>query len=489
MNLSRCPPALLHRLAHVGEIPVEDEHYVVWQLALGEGGELAQVGEQDGDLALLALEVRRTRAGVAYRGRVRREKRDHLQILQRPRLAGEAHVARRADPFEHAPLVGARARQPVQPAHHPHPAGRAAPAPAAHRGVRDAGGAADLEDRPAAREARLAAVGIGDAHDAVAPFQHRAHEACDGDGAQGKRREREDAVHHPIEECRLSRAGQRRAAQGPAQPGRVGGQRQHLAPRHRVAQEGEERHHDGGGVEQPGDRPVPALEAQPVMDADGAVRPGGDQRGGLQDQVDPRVLPVGQQDQRVTVRRSGHDVRPARADDVEREERHDGEAEQHARDLAGRHAQIAPPVERPVREAEMQHQRPEQHDLDRRAAPEIEEPDAAPLHGGERDQPQRVVQQMRRDVEQQHQPGDQPDADRNRRGFGVGAAARHRGAASTRPARSSAAGGGRPCRWRPPGRGPGIPCSRCRTAPGGGRAAPRRAAACRAPGRPRPGTR
>ncbi len=56
---------LLHRVAHLGEIPVEQEHHVIGQLALGELGEGAEIGEEDGDLALAA--VRDSSAGGSRR--------------------------------------------------------------------------------------------------------------------------------------------------------------------------------------------------------------------------------------------------------------------------------------------------------------------------------------------------------------------------------------------------------------------------------------
>ena len=50
------PPAgLLDRPPHRVEIAVQDEHDVVGQPPLGERGEAADIGEQDGDLTLAAL--------------------------------------------------------------------------------------------------------------------------------------------------------------------------------------------------------------------------------------------------------------------------------------------------------------------------------------------------------------------------------------------------------------------------------------------------
>src|SRR5438067_13895304 len=54
MNLSSRPPAC-SIARHIAEIAVQDEHDVVGQPPLGERGEAADIGEQDGDLTLAAL--------------------------------------------------------------------------------------------------------------------------------------------------------------------------------------------------------------------------------------------------------------------------------------------------------------------------------------------------------------------------------------------------------------------------------------------------
>ena len=55
MNLSSCPPADSTRRPHRAEVPVEEKHDVIGQLVLGQSREGAQVGEQHGDLLLMAL--------------------------------------------------------------------------------------------------------------------------------------------------------------------------------------------------------------------------------------------------------------------------------------------------------------------------------------------------------------------------------------------------------------------------------------------------
>ncbi len=75
-----------------------------------------------------------------------RQQRHDLEIVARPELAGEAHAAvGDADPRQHPGLVGGGRRRCSAPVADPHPAGRAAPAPAADRCMRNANRAAGLE--------------------------------------------------------------------------------------------------------------------------------------------------------------------------------------------------------------------------------------------------------------------------------------------------------------------------------------------------------
>src|SRR5579883_2012772 len=72
----------LDGMAHLAEIAVEEEHHVVGKLALGEAGEGAEIGEENGDLALAAGKIRGTAEAVA-RLRRRRQERGHAQIAAR----------------------------------------------------------------------------------------------------------------------------------------------------------------------------------------------------------------------------------------------------------------------------------------------------------------------------------------------------------------------------------------------------------------------
>ena len=101
----------LDRLADGAEIAVEQEHHVVGQLALGDRGEAADVGEQDRDVALAAMCLRLPAIGVDRPGGGRQQGRDAIAAGRRPELAGEPDIGRRADPRQHLLLLRLGRRQ------------------------------------------------------------------------------------------------------------------------------------------------------------------------------------------------------------------------------------------------------------------------------------------------------------------------------------------------------------------------------------------
>src|SRR5579885_2267846 len=98
------PARRLDGFAHGGEIAVEDEDDVVGQARFGELGEGAEIGEENGDLALAALEVAGPGEAVA-RLRQRRQERRHANVAPGPELAGEAHARPRLDAAQHLRLL------------------------------------------------------------------------------------------------------------------------------------------------------------------------------------------------------------------------------------------------------------------------------------------------------------------------------------------------------------------------------------------------
>ncbi len=165
----------LDRAPDRGEIAVQDEHHVVRQAAFGKRGEAADVGEQDRDLALAALGEINAATPVHRIGEGRQQRR-HLDRALGPQLAGEADIGGGHDAAQYPPLGIAGGIEAADLAAHPHPASRAAPAAAAHMGMRYAGEAARLEHAGARDHVDEAAVGVADANEPVAALPEPAHQ-------------------------------------------------------------------------------------------------------------------------------------------------------------------------------------------------------------------------------------------------------------------------------------------------------------------------
>ena len=329
------PAGVLDRLAHGGEIAVEHEHHVVRQLLLGELRERAEIGEQDRDLALLALQMRGPRVGIARRRR-RRQQRNDRDVGGRARLAGEADVDRASDALEHAGLGRARRRQVVDALADAHPAGRAPPAPAAHRGVRDAARPADLEDGSAGQRRDGASARVGHANGAAPSLD---------DGTRDTRTQRQ-YDHGTDRDLRLDDQGQQLGHLGPigplddgvggAAPFRILGQLDHVAPGLGVAQKREHRDQKRGAIEHGRGFRIERFEPEPEMDADTAVDPGDDQPRHLLPDIAVVEDPVDQQHIGVGVVDAGDRVRGLGADDVADQQERDGESHDQLRRLAPR---------------------------------------------------------------------------------------------------------------------------------------------------------
>ena len=127
------------------------------------------------------LTCARTSRGPAPGGQQRHD----LEIVARPQLAGEAHAAvGGADPGQHPGFVGGRRRQMRGALADPHPAGRAAPAAAAHRCMRDADRAARLEHAHAGRDRDLDPARIAQPDQAAIALAQRAQPAAADRGQQ-----------------------------------------------------------------------------------------------------------------------------------------------------------------------------------------------------------------------------------------------------------------------------------------------------------------
>src|SRR5207248_2362222 len=91
----------------------------------------------------------------------------------------------------------------------------------------------------------------------------------------------------------------------------------------------------------------------------------------------------------------------ARADDMQGAERNDRPAERELGPFPRREVERAPAQQRPHGQHEMHQQRAVEGDLPRQALPEEDEPDAPGLDDAQRDQAERVIEQMRGDIEEE----------------------------------------------------------------------------------------
>jgi hypothetical protein len=107
--------------------------------------------------------MRRAPETVARRRRRRQEGGD-VQIARWSNLAGEANPFSRVDPFENFPLFRGSNGDRLQTRVDPNPTGRAAPAAAAHGGVRNVRSAAHLQNGEADGHRNDAAAGVGHAY-------------------------------------------------------------------------------------------------------------------------------------------------------------------------------------------------------------------------------------------------------------------------------------------------------------------------------------
>ena len=120
---------------------------------------------------LAAMGLRLAAIGLDRAGRRRQQRRHAVVAGRRVELAGEPHIGRRADPRQHLLFFRRGRRQPgAMLADDANPAGRAAAASAAHRGMRDAGKTAHLQDGEPCRLGHAAAFVVVETHDAGASF-------------------------------------------------------------------------------------------------------------------------------------------------------------------------------------------------------------------------------------------------------------------------------------------------------------------------------
>ncbi len=151
-ELVRLAPGRQHRIRHRLDEAAQREHRIVRRPAGSKCGRIAHVGEQGDDEALLG-HMQRPPAGDELARQGGGDQRQDRDIAERHGLAGKSHRCRvGADACQQRALGGPRRRNGAGIREHPHPAGRAAAAATADRGVGHAQHAAGIEQRQAARQ-------------------------------------------------------------------------------------------------------------------------------------------------------------------------------------------------------------------------------------------------------------------------------------------------------------------------------------------------
>ena len=163
-----------------------------------------------------------------------------------------------------------------------------------------------------------------------------------------------------------------------------------------------DRHQQGDGVEQRQPGAIPGPQAPGEVQADAGMQPDDEGQRELPHDAGPVAGHQRAQHPGIAGLDAVELVRQPGADDMSGAQRDDQRAQDPLRPFPGRQLQRAPPVERPQGEEEMAEQRAVEHGLADRIVPDEDEPVPARLEHAQRDQAERVVQQMRDDIEEQH---------------------------------------------------------------------------------------
>lgn len=282
-----------------------------------------------------------------------------------------------------------------------HAAGRTAAATAADRGVGNAGDAAHLEDGEAGGLGHAAAVAIVEPNHAGAPFPEIAQ------GAGGD-------CHRQQGECRVFETGRDRIEmrdllgggnvrpleQGVEEAGTLR-QLGDVAQRDRGAGEARGGDQEGEAVEQRQPVAVPGFQAQREVETDTAVHPDDEGQGELSQDAGPAAGDERAQHPGVSRVDVVEIRREPRAGDMDRAERNDRGAQEPLRPFPARELQRAPPVQRPQRQQEVTEQRPIEKNLAGGIAPDERDPMAALFEDAQRDEAERMIEEMGDDVEEE----------------------------------------------------------------------------------------
>ena len=310
---------------------IHDEHHVIGQARLGDARRAAQIDEHRHHRPL-AL-ARRARATRRRRVDAGGQERDHRHVVPRARLAGEPHIRRRLDARQRLRLEALGRRERRQAFADAHAAGGAARAPAAHRGVRQPGVAHRLEDAAADRRGDEAARGMLHLVGAAEPRAQPAREQRRSEQRPESELEPLAPGEHPRALLRLH-AGEVEVVLLHAADALDRGPQ--FVPRRSEARERQAGNQQRGREQHRLHARIPALDAQPVMDAEAEVRPDDQQQDRLA-QRRPGVRPQHAHHALIVDVVAEHEPVEARADDVRDEQRRHREPEHELRRLPRRH--------------------------------------------------------------------------------------------------------------------------------------------------------
>ncbi len=324
----------------------------------------------------------------------------------RPHLAGKAHVGRRGNARERDGFGVSRRVQRRVASIDAHAAGRAARAPTAHRSVRDAIHAADLEQRRAEGHPHGRPAGVLDRH-----LRPRAlHVPAPADVGRNEQQEGAESQTHQQPVPR-----QQTPVGGVGPVGQLLDAGEHLGALDRLGngaardhESAQRRQRDGDGDKQQQrlEGAIGRIEAQPEMDADAAVRPHQQQQRALQDRA---LRPQPRQLVEVIVLDVEKHVRDARVDDVREQQERDGEAEDELHQLPRRQPKGVAVGELVERQRDVRRQRHHQHERARQRARHHLPPRLHVVHGLQMDEPHRGVEEMRGGEREQNETRGDPE--------------------------------------------------------------------------------
>jgi hypothetical protein len=256
----------------------------------------------------------------------------------------------------------------------------------------------------APRDPHDAAVGIGELHRAPGTLADASQAACGEDQHEHDRIADQEVRANRPEHRRLLGRWQLAGTEVRPVPRRIGVQRDHFACCRMQAEHCQRRDQDGRREEKRLPCRKVALEPQPVVKADAPVRPRDEEERvlepalpGVRDPVVDDHLRVG----KIAIEERG--LQP-HANEVRDEQEGDRHAQHQLGDLGGRIAELAARIERPQAQSPVRDRRRVEHGRHERVSPELHVQVEAVLHRIERNEPERMVREMRQQVAEEDQP-------------------------------------------------------------------------------------